>query len=53
MSSFAKMTVAQLKEELKKKGLETSGVKKDLVERLEAAGGSIFLILIHFHWIFD
>jgi len=42
MSSYAKMTVADLKAELKKKGLDTSGLKKDLIERLEASGGFYF-----------
>ena len=41
MSSYAKMTVAQLKEELKKKGLDTTGKKNDLVERLHCADARV------------
>ena len=40
MSNAAKMTVAQLKEELKARGLDTSGLKAALVARLEEATAS-------------
>ena len=35
--TVAKMTVAQLREELKSRGLDTSGLKAALVSRLEAS----------------
>lgn len=51
MSSYAKMTVADLKAELKKKGLDTNGLKKDLVERLEASGGCFVKFEFSFIWM--
>lgn len=37
-TNYAKMTVAQLKEELVQKGLDTSGKKAELIERLTSVG---------------
>lgn len=43
MSDFAAMKIADLKKELKAKGLPTSGNKQELVERLQAAVGTDLL----------
>ena len=45
VEDWAKFTVGQLKDELKKKGLDTSGKKADLVARLTESGGLMLLII--------
>ena len=44
-TDYSKFTVGQLKEELKKKGLDTSGKKAELVARLTEAGLHMCLLV--------